>query len=268
MVVSDRVLSASEENSFLVFKGKTNDRYEYLCTLCGTSNTCSRKYGYAELPVSCGCSKKFLPTRDYTGQIINGIFIVGYIGASLWRVESSCGCIEDSKLTKVRARTNSECANCRYNNNEIHGHAKRGDGGHTREYNSWCNLRRRCRDPANNRYKYYGDAGIYFCTRWESFKLFLEDMGYCPAGFSIERIKVDEGYSKENCIWVDNKTQANNKTNNILITDGKECMSMMHWCKLLQIDYKQAHYRFKYKGLSIEMVLGEDYRLARDKFDV
>lgn len=98
--------------------------------------------------------------------------------------------------------------------------------------------------------------------------MFLEDMGVCPKGYSIERVKVDEGYSKENCIWATDKTQGNNKTNNILITDGNEVMSLMHWCTTLEINYKQAHYKIKYKKLAIEEVLGKDYRLAKNKFDI
>lgn len=266
--VYERHSGTNFENSFLVYKGVSGVKFCYHCKLCGDDKIYSRKYSPTEYPLSCGCSKKILPKKDYTGVTINGIYIKGYIGDSKWRVVSSCGCEEDCKMPKVIQRTQSKCEKCRDNKNVVHGHARKHKGGQTREYNSWCNLRRRCSDTKNNRYQHYGDSGISFCKDWENFEVFLEDMGTCPKGYSIERLRVDEGYSKDNCVWVNDKTQANNKTNNILISNGIEVMSLKHWCDIISVDYKQAHYRFKYKKMCVEEILGKGYRLAKDKFDI
>lgn len=268
MSVFERNPKTNYENSFLEYKCQTDDKFCYHCRLCGKDKIYARKYSPAEYPLSCGCGGKILPIRDYTGETINGIYIKGYIGESVWRIMYSCGCEHDCLITSIRQAPDSKCRKCRDNKNIIHGHARKHKGGHSKEYNSWCSMKRRCECPTNNRYKHYGELGISFAKEWESFEVFLKDMGECPKGYSIERVRLDEGYSKDNCVWASDKTQANNKSNNILISNGEECMSLKHWCDIEGIDYKQAHYRLRYKGMPIEDILGVGYKLSKDKFDI
>jgi len=59
---------------------------------------------------------------------------------------------------------------------------------HTREYNIWQMMLRRCYDPTCAEYPRYGGRGITVCDRWrDSFRAFYEDMG--PAdGRTLERV--------------------------------------------------------------------------------
>lgn len=138
-----------------------------------------------------------------------------------------------------------------------------------RTRSSWSNMRKRCLNPDSNRYEYYGEKGISICPRWEtSFEDFLKDMGECPKGLSLERQDVSKGYNKDNCVWADNITQANNKTNNILISNGSEVMSLRYWCRREGVNYKNAHYRMKKKKERVEDILGKEYFLVDSKLNI
>lgn len=81
-------------------------------------------------------------------------------------------------------------------------------------YRSWQSMKTRCENPKTPNWKYYGGRGIKFPKRWSIFLNFLKDMGKRPSAYhSLDRIKTDQGYSKQNCRWSTAKEQARNKTN-------------------------------------------------------
>lgn len=104
--------------------------------------------------------------------------------------------------------------------NTVHGLTR------SKEWRSWMSMRRRCYDPSNDMYYAYGAIGISVCDRWNpdaggTFQAFFDDMGRCPVGFSLERLNVEAGYSKQNCIWADSQQQAFNKRKSIKNTSGR-----------------------------------------------
>lgn len=147
-----------------------------------------------------------------------------------------------------------------------HGHATRE--GYTCEYNSWLNMRRRCYEETNNRYDNYGAIGLEVYSGWNpliggTFEQFLKDMGNCPKGFSLERKDLTRGYFPDNCIWADDITQANNKTNNILIEKSGVVWSLRRWCVLLELDYKSCWYYLCKAKKPLTSVLGDGYKLVK-----
>jgi hypothetical protein len=70
-----------------------------------------------------------------------------------------------------------------------------------RTYGIWDGMRRRCQDPKNPQYKYYGAKGIKVCDKWQKFAGFFDDMGERPKGLTIERIDSKGNYEKSNCKW-------------------------------------------------------------------
>lgn len=91
---------------------------------------------------------------------------------------------------------------------EYHGHAT--GGFLTPEYMAYAAAKRRCNNPHNRSYRWYGARGIKF--RFRSFLEFLKDVGNRPSkSHSLDRINNDAHYEKGNLRWATKKQQAQNR---------------------------------------------------------
>ena len=159
-------------------------------------------------------------------------------GQSLWvaggnlhseRGTQSCGCSKDG--------------------NPTHGLSK------TPEFAIWKGMRKRCNNPNDPTYKHYGARGIKVCKRWDKFENFLADMGKRPSPkHSIERKKVNKGYSPSNCIWLLRKHQAWNRRDTVYVTYKGVKKSLREWSKELGIDFAILRARY-YRKMPVERML-------------
>lgn len=120
---------------------------------------------------------------------------------------------------------------------------------HKPTYIIWKGIRGRCYCKSNKSYGRYGERGIKMCDRWynspNGFKNFIEDMGDRPSSeHSIERIDVDGDYSPENCKWVTNIVQANNKRNSAKYTYEGETKTITEWGREYGININTIHHRW------------------------
>lgn len=79
---------------------------------------------------------------------------------------------------------------------------------------------KRCCDPKDKSYKWYGAKGIDVCKEWkedkEKFVEWSEANGYSD-GLTIERYDTSKGYSPENCCFIPMSEQPLNTSRNVYI---------------------------------------------------
>jgi hypothetical protein len=128
-------------------------------------------------------------------------------------------------------------------------------------------MKGRCNNPKDNVYQYYGERGITYDPKWETFEGFFEDMGKCPPRLTIERKDVNGNYCKENCEWADCKVQANNtRSNHFLVYNGKR-QTLAQWADETGIPNvtileRIAKYRWSVeKALTTPPIIGSRPRL-------
>lgn len=87
------------------------------------------------------------------------------------------------------------------------------------EYRSWQAMKQRCMNTKSKDYQGYGSIGISICDDWESFSLFLADMGRRPTlRHTLERRDARGHYCPDNCIWADKRAQARNRPDFVKLT--------------------------------------------------
>lgn len=97
---------------------------------------------------------------------------------------------------------------------------------HTKGYQCWIDMIRRCNNRNRESYPSYGGRGIRVCDRWLSFENFYQDMGDAPQGMTIERNDVNGNYEPSNCRWATVKEQSLNTTRSRFVTVDGERMNV------------------------------------------
>lgn len=132
-----------------------------------------------------------------------------------------------------------------------------------REYRIWKALRARCNYHCfdNSAYRM---KNIKCCKRWNSFANFIEDMGECPIGYSIDRIDNNGNYEPSNCRWTNSKIQNSNRGDFTPLIEYKGQKHILKdWCKILNKNYSTIYTRMFKLNMTFENAL--TYVDPRDK---
>jgi hypothetical protein len=130
-------------------------------------------------------------------------------------------------------------------------------GGHDKpEYDVWQAMKARCERPQHKDYADYGGRGITVCDRWRhSFAAFMEDMGERPTDkHTLERRRVNEGYSPDNCYWLPWSEQNWNRRDTVYVEYKGEKIGVAKLAHQHGIPPYRLHGRLK-NGWSVEDAL-------------
>lgn len=124
-----------------------------------------------------------------------------------------------------------------------------------REYKVWSNMIARCENPANDDWPNYGGRGITIASAWrQSFQQFLDDMGPCPQGLTLDRIDNDGPYAPGNCRWTDQTTQSHNSRRVHLLTVDGITLPLAEWARRVGVPAARLSLRLR-SGWSLERAL-------------
>lgn len=130
-------------------------------------------------------------------------------------------------------------------------------GKKSRLYHIWEDMKSRCNNPNNKRYKDYGGRGIVVCEFWASNYFNFHQWAYLH-GYSdeltIDRLNTDGNYEPGNCKWSTPKMQGNNRRTCVLITYNGETRTQTEWAEIIGAGVHLIKQRLK-RGWTIERAL-------------
>ena len=214
---------------------------------CGNIKSISSDHLLNRNTKSCGCLNKYqlsgkkfgmwtvLERAEKKSENNKGLWKclcecgkIGYVNSYnlIHKKSLSCGCIQ-KKVTIERLTTHNLT--------------------NTKLYRIYFDMKRRCYNPNNKRYKDYGGRGISICDEWKndfmSFYNWSIENNY-KEGLSIDRINVNGNYEPSNCRWATKKQQSNNKRNSIFFEFLGIKKTLKEWTDFMNWNYQKYYGRY------------------------
>lgn len=138
---------------------------------------------------------------------------------SMWRCLCECGKETIVSLSALRTGNTQSCG-ClikEWRHEFTESHVKHGDTD-SRLYVVWEQMRKRCNNPNDISYRYYGAKGVKVCDEWNndyaSFQRWAIENGYDQDAkrgeCTLDRINPFGNYEPNNCRWISMKDQYKN----------------------------------------------------------
>lgn len=146
-------------------------------------------------------------------------------------------------------------------NHKTHGMSR------TRIYDIWTTMKQRCTNPNHCKYKNYGGRGVRITDEWNSFSVFYKwaiENGY-EENLTLDRINSNGNYEPNNCRWVKQKQQQNNRTNNRIIEIDGVSHTLSEWSEISGICLKTIWGRLK-KGWSAKEAIFKEAVIGHNQY--
>lgn len=221
---------------------------------------------------SCGCLLHSIK-EDLTGMRFNRLTVLGFSHRTgrrrmIWKCQCDCGNIVYVDREHLKDGHTKSCG-C-YNKDMIGNLNKKTGQTGTRIFYVYHNMHMRCERKVEDQYKNYGGRGIRVCDEWsgehgfENFLQWSKETGYDPNAkrgeCTLDRIDVNGDYSPDNCRWVTQLVQGNNKRNNLYISINGEIDTVTNMVRKYGLNYSNLRNYAKggrntmYPDLKIEVV--------------
>lgn len=158
----------------------------------------------------------------------------------------SCGCLQKDLVIK---------------NNTTHG------GTHDRLYVVWRNIKRRCENPKDNSYRFYGGKGVKVCNEWQDYSNFRKwaiQSGYDKNAkiydCTIDRIDSEKDYSPDNCRWISIAEQQSNRKDTHHVELNGETYTFVQLSSICGIPAKILNQRIIHYKWPIEKAMNVPYK--------
>lgn len=204
---------------------------------------------------------------DISGQKYNKLLALEFVksdayGNSIWKCRCDCGETSYVRAGALRAGQIKQCKKCA-DSLKIKTPIE-----NPRIKSIYKDMLRRCYKPYRKNYERYGGRGISVCSEWLenpiSFEKWALNNGYSDK-LSIDRIDNDGNYEPSNCRWTDFTTQANNRSNNIVLEYEGTSLTIAQWAEKLGVDRKTIYNRIE-NGESPEVIFSPiDVRQQKSK---
>lgn len=225
---------------------------------------------------SCGCFKhenKGSHFEDITGKRFGRLTVIKFIPQEErkarqydWWCKCDCGNEIKANASKLKTGAQQSCG-C------LKAEMKNYLGDKTRKYKYSCRrlyiiykqMLSRCLNSTDKRYGDYGGRGISVCNDWiDNYDTFAEwafQNGYDEKAkkgvCTLDRIDVDKGYSPDNCRWITNQKQQNNRRNNVYLEYNGKKQSLAEWAREYNIPYGTLYGGIKRYGKKLSDYLNK-----------
>jgi hypothetical protein len=170
------------------------------------------------------------------------------------------------KSTLKHSPNGGMCLPCAVRQSNI----KHGQSKGNSLYNRWCNIKQRCLNPCNPRFKDYGGRGITIHPEWLDFKTFRDaifmEIGPCPSPeHTLDRTDNNGNYQPGNLRWSTVREQNNNQRVNRIFTLNGETHTVGEWIDIVNKNDTTIWSRLL-RGWSIERALTQPVRKLSPPF--
>lgn len=225
---------------------------------------------------SCGCEKrnnKGSRFQDLSGKKFGRLEVIRFIPINeresrrkSWLCKCDCGNFTQVDPVKLNTGHTSSCGCLKQEYKDIIKNLNRKYNCTNKRLQSvYFAMLDRCYNKNNRSYHNYGGRGIFVCDEWKSdfdaFAKWAFSHGYKAHAkrgeCTLDRKNVNEAYCPDNCCWISNKQQQNNKRVCQKIEYKGETHTIAEWADIFNIPYSTLYNGIKRYGKSIEDYISE-----------